>query len=725
MSFSFGLSPVLLVVCVLAAAALTYWSYRRTTPPLPASRRFILGGLRFATLFLVLFLLFEPIMRHIDRDTHPPVLAVLVDDSQSLGLAVQSEDSLSAEVKEVIRQQIANLPIDPEDLGGEPVVYAFGGNTRMVGDDRSSWVDSIQFEGERTDITQSLEYIREDLRDKNLRGVLLISDGLYNTGRNPLYTAERYPVPIHTYVLGDTTSQRDIQIRRINTNEIAYLGSDQPVQVAVRAEGYSGEEVTVSLLREGETLSNRRVRLPEGTAEVNVDLAYKPWAVGLHRLTVAVSHKEGELTYQNNTGSFTVRVLEQKKRILLLGAAPNPDVSAIHQILEQNEDSEVVPFIQKAPGSFYQGMLPDDLSEFDLILLAGYPGGASDPNVVQRVARAAEQGTPLLFVISRQTDVALLQGELGEYLPVIPEAARASFVEAMFVPTEEGLRDPILDLSNASPQAWRRLPPLAYNESRWRAAPDARVLATLEVRGVALNDPMLVVRRRAGSRSAALLAADTRRWKNVPADLEDVENVWPELLSNLVQWVTAHEDDRPVRVEPVEEVFGGEESVAFTGEVYDESLNPVDDASIEVELVTPDSTRYPLRMSSLGNGRYTLDAGSFPEGTYQYTAIAKRKGVTLGTDEGTFAVGALTLEYRDTRADAGLMRQIAHRSGGKFVSKEELNTLPSVLSSTGGFVGVEYTEERDTELWHLYWFLVAIVLLLTTEWFLRKRSGMV
>ncbi len=725
MSFTFGLSPFVLILLVLAAAGLTYWTYYRTTPELPSGRKMLLGGIRFVVLFIVLALLFRPILRLVVKDERDPVLAVLVDDSQSLNITNDGGDSASVDRSLSIKNDLNQLPVERSRLGGEARIYRFSSDVQPVGRGMRGWTDSLRFTGQRTNISRALEQVREDLKDQNLKGVLLISDGQYNTGRSPLYVAERYPVPIYTTVIGDTTSQRDLHIRGVVTNEIAYRGTEQPVQVAVRSVDFGGEAVTVSLVRNGEVLSTSQVTLPEGTVEVPVELTYVPEEAGMQRITVTVSRLPGELTFQNNSESFNVRVLERKKKILLLGAAPDPDFSAIRQILEENEDMEVTPFVQKSPGAFYQGPLPADLSSFDVVVLAGYPGQVADIGVLQRIARMAEAGTPLIFFMGRSTDPLLLDGALSDYLPVSVESARNSFVEAMMVPTPEGLREPILAIPDLPDRAWSRLPPLAYNESRWRPAPDARVLATLAIRGVSLDDPLLVVRRRAGHRSAALLGAGTWRWKNVPEDLEDVSNLWPGLVNNLIQWVSAGEDDRPVRVRPAHDVFEGGEPVRLIGQVYDESLNAVSDAEIDVEITAPDSTRYPYRMTAEGNGRYLLDAGTLPEGTYHYTASAQKNGEVLGTDSGVFAVGALTLEYRETRANATLLRQLAGRSGGAFLTSSEFSKLPEILSANGSFNTVVVEEERETELWRLYPFLVAIILLLTVEWFLRKRSGMI
>ncbi|MEM6336731.1 MAG: hypothetical protein AAF752_09190, partial [Bacteroidota bacterium] len=296
-------------------------------------------------------------------------------------------------------------------------------------------------------------------------------------------------------------------------------------------------------------------------------------------------------------------------------------------------------------------------------------------------------------------------------------------VEAQFDLSSAGRVHPVLNRNE--PTGWRRLPPLQYSGSTWAPTPDARVLATVEVQGVPLDDPMLVVRSRNGVRSAALLGAGVWRWKNVPEDLAAVETFFPDLFSNLVEWVTTQEDRRPVRIRPVRDLFGGGERIQLTGQVYDESLNPVDGASVQIQVTQPDGTALDYQMEALGNGRYVLDAGQLPEGAYPFTATASRDGETLGSDRGQFAVGALTLEFQETRADAPLMRQIARRSQGRFFTASEASQLPAALADDGRLTPVVRTETREDELYRRAWFLALIVTLLAAEWFLRKRSGMV
>ncbi len=728
MDLAFAFSPWLLALALAGAAGLAVLAYRTTTPPLGRGLRLTLGALRFGALALVVFLLFEPVSRRIDTLERPPVLAVLVDNSQSVRVTTASGPDDTASARAAVADALSRL----RAAGG--LAEAEGAAVRFFAFDRGltaldgpAALDTLRFDGARTDLAGALDALRETLQNDNLRGVALLTDGQYNAGRNPLYVAERYPVPLFPLALGDTTQRRDVQIRRVATNEVAYVETQLPVRVGLRGERVAGERVTVSLLQGGATLDRATVTLPDGTAEVPVDLTYAPAEPGLQRLTVAVTRLDGEATYRNNTQGLTVRVLETKRRVLLLGGTPSPSLAAARRILEADRNADVTARVPRPGGGFYGGAaLPDSLAAFDVFVLAGFPGpAASDALVAQVAEAAAARDVPLVALLGRQTDLARLKAAFGDLLPATPDRLRPAFAEGRFVVTPAGERHPVFDVAGAPVRGWGRLPPVQVNQSRWTPTPDAEVLASVEVRGVALGDPALVVRRRSGRRTALLLGAGTWRWANLPADLQDAAPLWPGLLANLVQWATTRVDDRPVRVTPTQPAFAGGEAVGFTGQVYDESLNPVPDASVEVTVTAPDGARYSYGMEAVGQGRYTLDVGTLPEGTYRYAATATRDEATLGADRGQFSVGALTLEFRETRADVDLLRRLAQRSGGAFLPPDAADEVPARLASAGAFEPVAVQQERTTKLWHEALFLAAALALLAAEWALRKRYGLV
>ncbi len=695
----FGTSWLLLLPCAalaLAASLLAYW-YSAFRPPMPW--RAVLPALRFCALFLCLTLLLRPLWHHDVRREEPPVLAVLVDES----LSIARHDS-------VLRSALQALPTLEADVR----LYGFSSEPRAL-----SAADSLKAIGVRTDIAGALATVQAEFTNNHLAGILLLTDGQYNTGRNPLYVAAESSVPVHTMTVGDTLEQRDIQIRRLLTNEIGYAGTKMPVEISLLARGYENQQVAVSIARGGTVLSTVRTTLPADGINLPVSMEYTPPSAGLHQLTASISRLDGEATHANNVATVPLNILENRQRVLLVAGAPHPDFAAIHSILLHEEEREVTTRVQKDAQTFYEGPIPDSLAAFDLIVLVGFPGPNASPRIAQRLAAS---GTRLFFVLTQKTSIALLRDFFGESLPVVPVQGRSLYGEAAFELTPLGRQH--ATLQNLPPISTLQLPPILFNATRWQVSPDARVLAQANVGGINMEGPLLVVRSRGGLRSAALLGSGTWRWQNLPEDLAESDGWWPALVDNLVQWLLAPEDNRRVRVRPVQQTFAGGEAVQFSGQVYDESLQGVDGASVILDVSAPDGTRFPYTLAGVGNGRYAADIGTLPEGSYSYEARALRAEAALGTDTGTFTVGALVLEYSETRANVPLLRQIADRSGGRYLTVHDMDALERILAADSLFVPRPTVETRERALWQWPLLLALVLALLTTEWVLRKRIGM-
>ena len=336
--------------------------------------------------------------------------------------------------------------------------------------------------------------------------------------------------------------------------------------------------------------------------------------------------------------------------------------------------------------------------------------------------RIASAGTRLLFVLTERTDLSVLREVFEEVLPVVPSGEQPLYAEASFELTPLGRQHAVLQ--NLAPLSTLQLPPLLFNASGWQISPDARVLAQANLGGVSVQGPLLIVRSRNGIRTGALLGSGTWRWNSLPEDLAESDSWWPVLFHNLIQWLLAPEDDRRVRVAPTQQVFAGGESIQFVGQVYNESLQGVDNATVALDIIAPDSARFPYTLNSLSNGRYAADLGTLPQGPYTYEARATQGNAGLGTDSGNFTVGTLALEYAETRANAPLMRQIAYRSGGQFLAQDDVNTLASVLRADSAFVPRTSAEVRERALWQWPLLLAVVLVLLTAEWVLRKRVGL-
>ncbi|MCZ6705165.1 MAG: hypothetical protein O6942_04620, partial [Bacteroidetes bacterium] len=323
MNLTFTHSIVLLVIAALFAAAASYWVYRETVPELSSRRRMFLGTLRFLVLFIIFFLLAEPLIRRVSRETENPILAVLIDESQSISLAF-TDSSEAGSVGSF--DELLSL-VKSASAGERVQIFGFGRDVRELNS-----FDSARSNLSRTNMSKALEHVRSSLENEALGAVLLISDGRHNGGRNPEHVADLYPVSIITMTVGDSTIQKDIRIQQVITNDLSYVGSEVPVRVRVRNEGFDISPIQISLTSGGVSIDSERKRLPLPGSELAVDLTFVPDSVGLFQYRVDISRLDGELTHRNNSESFSLQVLERKRTILLLAGAPSPDVSSTRRL---------------------------------------------------------------------------------------------------------------------------------------------------------------------------------------------------------------------------------------------------------------------------------------------------------------------------------------------------------------------------------------------------------
>jgi hypothetical protein len=212
------------------------------------------------------------------------------------------------------------------------------------------------------------------------------------------------------------------------------------------------------------------------------------------------------------------------------------------------------------------------------------------------------------------------------------------------------------------------------------------------------------------------------RWKSYSDGIPGAERILETFFSNSVRWLVTRDDEKPVQVRPTKEIFGGSEPVEFTGQVYDENYRPME-AEISLSVSQKGQTSR-LTLTSLGNGRFEGAFDPLPEGDYTYVAQALAGGRQISEEHGSFSVGGLNVEFQETRANKLLLQQLAARTGGRYHDHLDLRRVPEEIAALPNFRPRDIRIARRFELWNETWMLGAVVALFATEWFLRKKNGM-
>ncbi|MCS6988074.1 MAG: hypothetical protein NZM06_00965 [Chloroherpetonaceae bacterium] len=703
----------LLALFAIVAVALAIWTYRRAS--VSAALRAWLVGLRALSLFFAFSLFLEPTLQTISRQTQKPKLAVVIDDSESLTISDDGvrRDSL---LRELIERHLSDL-----SRVADVRWFAFGEALREANP------SDLSFKEKRTNLSNALASLNRLNAKEKFNAALLMSDGEFNAGENPIYEAARSPIPIFATLLGDSSARKDIVLRRIFAPEQAIANSKVSVSVIVAQQGFSGRGAEV-LLKSGETILSRK-QVTLSAPEQAVAFEFVPKEIGEAKYVVSVSALQGEFSARNNSQAFFLRVLKNKKKVLVIAGLADPEISAARQTLNRAENIEAVFFSQKTSSEFFEGAL--NLSEHqdaDVCLLIGFPSASASDELVERVCQFLNaRKIPTFALIGAQSSGAklkrcesLLAVSIGRTSPAeildnnafISQTAQAqSFVA--FKPMLSSLQD-----------ALQAAPPLSHLDFNFQPKPSTQTLWKASVAGKATEKIAFAISQSAERKAATMCASQF--WRFALSPDENVRRLYAQTLIGTIEWLSAKDDAKRFQVSTSRKLYDEGETVFFAANLQDELLSPVSTAQITMRVKnkqTGETYQTAFEPASEA-GVYHARFDGFAKGDYVYSAEAKDGERIVGTASGMFSVSETSAEFRNPAANPETMRAIAERSGGKFYDARTFANFLDEMKREPAFQPLAVEKISAMEFANSWATWLAILLLLSAEWLLRKLNAL-
>jgi hypothetical protein len=722
MSLSFQTSLFLVIIIAAAAVALSVLMYRRTVPVVSRPQKNLLIVLRSLALTLTLLALCEPLLTLSSSQQELPAVAVLVDNSLSM-----THNDRTGSRDSVVRSLLSGNALKQMESNAALHMYKFSYAASPLSR------DSLTMDGGSTNISSAIQTAVKEAPSA-LQSIVIITDGNYNAGSNPLYDAERSRTPIFTVGIGDSSEQSDIAVSRLITNSIGYVDVSLPIDATIKSSGLPASRMTVSLLEEGKKIDEKIVTLTSsesGAAETPVQFSYTSKSDGVKKLSLRVPVLEQEINSKNNSRSVLVKILKSKINVVVVAGYPSADVSAVMQSLNSDKNISAQLFLQIPDGelrpqqtgiSFMQS-----LSSADCIALIGFPTQATPSQLMQIVTQQVQsRSISLLFIPGRMSDLQKVR-EMEPFLPftVISNRMDEQNIVPHLMPQHRYHALVQVDALRFPSFAWEKLPPIYSSFQSFAAKPEAQTLLGVKIQGVELQNPLLVIRTVANTKSLALLGYGIQRWKLLAGAGEETRGVFGEWFPSLVRWLATRDQDSRLKVEPSKELFSQGEPVDFIGQVYNENFQPIHNADLQLSVKTLTGEQVAaLSLQPIGSGRYEGTAESLNEGEYIYRAASLLNGDTLAATSGRFSVGEQSLEFAETKMNKPLLQQIASKSGGAYADASQFDSLVQRILARPEMKPQEKIHTSEFELWNFPAYLSAIILLFAAEWFLRKRWGM-
>ena len=390
---------------ILLALILVIYVYLRDTRV--RSQRIVLGSLRMLSFLLLIALLNRPVLVLVQSHTEESVLPVLVDDSLSMrvpdGTAdratrLQAVVSLFDSHDQALLRDLAKvhtLKFFRFDSNASPMDsnQSVSAATQPTPDSPvaaiSSELRDLKPTGTSTDLGSSLASVLDDLQGQRLAGIVLCTDGR-QTPPAPLAltlaSLKEAGVRVYPIAVGSDRRPINLELQGVTAEDSAFKGDIVDVKATVRATGLSApQDVTVRLIdkRTGQPLTGLDGEAAQQHATVSddqpteIELPFKPDRVGQLDVQVSVDALPGETDADDNARTIQVTVLDAKITMLYVDGYPRWDYRYLKNEMIRDPSVQISCLLTSADPTFRQeGNKPitrfpetmDELMDYDVVV---------------------------------------------------------------------------------------------------------------------------------------------------------------------------------------------------------------------------------------------------------------------------------------------------------------------------------------------------------------------
>jgi uncharacterized membrane protein len=734
------LLPVLIAATAGGLAVLIRWRMRDTLSQLRGWRTLVIWAMQAAFVSLILLLLWQPALVVAELNSQQNIIAVVVDDSRSMGVA--DSDGHAREAAAIASLQGGVL---------EGLQKRFQTRIYRLGNQLTSLdkLPEIAPTETATHISSGLKQLATETADLPVGAVLLLSDGGENAAgvngsaasNEALQMLRNRRLPVHTVGFGKEAPALDVEVEDASLPATATANARITATISLTQHGYAGQKASLTVRDGNKALGEREIILsPDGRIQAE-PLFFPIGAAGAKNLTFSVEPLAGEENLANNTVSRPILVNDAKRRILYIEGEPRWEYKFIRRAEEEDSTVQLVSMLRTSENKIYrQGISnpselsdgfpvrPEDLFGYSGIIIGSVSADYFTP-LQQELLReyVDRRGGGVLFLGGRSSlsDGGWAASSLNALLPTFLPTGNHNFHRnaATVGLTPEGVDSPItrlLDDPNKNAERWKKLTYLADYQDAGSPKPGAVVLADLSAGRRTL--PLLITQNYGHGRTAILATGGTWRWQMSEALGDPSHNLfWQQLLRWLV-----NESPGPVVASIPERLLMDEGHVQLTAEVRDRQFQKAANAHVTAHIIGPQGMSALIDLSPSGDapGQYKTEWTAEKPGAYLAEVVAESAGdkqQEFGRDVLTFQRSDGVAENFHTEQNRQLLEQLAADTGGRYWKPSQLKDLPKDISYSEAGISVRSTKE----LWDMPIVFLLLLGLPIGEWLLRRKWGVV
>ena len=743
-----------LALLIVAVALVLAWLIRsrlaRAAPVMHSWRAWVIWGLQSLLAMLLLVLLWQPAITVAELKPQQNIIAVLVDDSRSMGIAENGSTRQAQAVK-----ALENGVLDGLNRSFQTRLYRF--------DEAPARIDSLKELKPTATVTRigdSLKQLSEETSDLPIGAVVLLSDGDDNSGAigaDAIGALRARHIPVHTVGFGREHAAHDVELDGAEVAPRALADSRIAAKITFHQRGYAGQKMNLTVRAIGagqpKMLAARAISLGADGNRQTENLMFNIGSAGAKTLEIAAAPLAGEENTANNVLTRVVNVGSDPRRILYVEGEPRWEYKFIRQAEEDDRMVQIASIVRTTENKFYrQGIAdpkeladgfptrPEDLFVYQGLIIGSVEAGYFTPAQQELIRQFVDRRGGGLLLLGGQ--FALADGNwnasnLVDLLPTTLPTQAGTFhreadpkrgvthTTAELAPAGvDSIITRLVDDPAANAARWKSLPYLMDYEDPGVPKPGATVLANM-VTPEGRKLPLLITESFGHGRTAIMATGGSWRWQMI-SPLGDTAHdlFWQQLL----RWLISDTPGHVVASVPAQMLLDNG-AVTLTAEVSDAQYNPAADAKVEAHILGPSGVSALVEMTPAPDspGQFQAAWSAPKAGAYLTEVTAQRtdpgsgKVKELGRDVLTFQRMDGVAENFHVEQNRDLLERLAAQTGGQYWKPSDLGQLAGRIPFSEA--GVTVRETKD--LWNLPLIFLVLVLLRFSEWWLRRKWGIV
>lgn len=679
------------IACILLGCLYAWVLYRKNNK-LTKTLKYTLTILRIVVVTSISYLLFAPLFKQISYTLEKPIIVIANDNSISVD-QLKSSDFNQKKYEEDL-QQLA----DKLSKKYEVKTYNFSDSVKQGLD--------FSGNGKLTDGSALINRLNDELLNRNVGAVIIASDGIFNRGGNPLYDLNKIKAPVYTIAMGDTIPKKDVLIANVNYNNLVYLDNEFTLDVQVQAYESKGENAQLSISADGNKIASQTVAINSTSFVKDIKIKLKASKIGIQKYTITVAPLDNEITTKNNTQTIFIEVIDARQKVLLAASSPHPDLASIKQAIELNKHYEVTLVLADELENV-------DVSTYSLAILYQLPASGNTTNAF--LTKIQNSKISLWYVIGAQSNIVAF----NQHQKALNFSRTNGALQEVFPNTAPNFTG--FNLDNNALKQLSEYDPLQMPFGNLSINGNYTAVLNQRIGKVSTQSPLWFFMEDNGRKIGFLIGEGIWKWKLEEAKNEQSFPLLHELISKTVQYLSVKDDKRKFKVYTSKNTYEENENIILNATLYNDAYEAVNTSDVKVQFKNEEGKVFNYTFSKFGT-TYQLNAGTLPQGNYTYVA-STNLGDKNYKANGAFYVSALIVEYQQTTANHQLLNTMAQQTNGKMVMPLNLLSITDELDKNEQIKTISYEDRKYEELINFKWLFALILLLLSVEWFLRKRNG--